>query len=163
TWTLEVYVKPTAPAGKTVDLPIKIRAQVCAKQCFQEDYELTVPVAVSSEPPLEPTADLRKRLAVKQPAPEVGPYPKERGIPTEARATPAPGKKDAGTTGSPGPGKGKGKVDSGLIASILQAIIGGFVALLTPCVFPMIPITVSFFLKQAEKRKSSPAPALSGG
>ena len=24
----------------------------------------------------------------------------------------------------------------------------GFVALLTPCVFPMVPITVSFFLKQ---------------
>ena len=27
--------------------------------------------------------------------------------------------------------------------------IGGLLALLTPCVFPMIPLTVSFFLKQA--------------
>ncbi len=31
---------------------------------------------------------------------------------------------------------------------ILEAIAWGFVALLTPCVFPMIPLTVSFFLKQ---------------
>ena len=33
-------------------------------------------------------------------------------------------------------------------ALILEAIGWGFVALLTPCVFPMIPMTVSFFLKQ---------------
>ncbi len=30
---------------------------------------------------------------------------------------------------------------------IIEAIIWGFVALLTPCVFPMVPMTVSFFLK----------------
>lgn len=36
---------------------------------------------------------------------------------------------------------------------ILEAIAWGFVALLTPCVFPMIPMTVSFFLKQNETHK----------
>lgn len=30
---------------------------------------------------------------------------------------------------------------------------GGFIALLTPCVFPMIPLTVSFFTKQSKDRK----------
>ena len=40
---------------------------------------------------------------------------------------------------------GEGKSIWGLI---LEAIAWGFVALLTPCVFPMIPMTVSFFLKQ---------------
>lgn len=30
------------------------------------------------------------------------------------------------------------------------ALTAGFVALLTPCVFPMIPLTVSFFSKQKE-------------
>ena len=34
---------------------------------------------------------------------------------------------------------------------ILEAIGWGLLALLTPCVFPMIPMTVSFFLKQNEK------------
>src|SRR5262249_55434535 len=32
----------------------------------------------------------------------------------------------------------------------------GFLMLLTPCVFPMLPVTVSFFLKQGEKEHNSP-------
>ena len=32
-------------------------------------------------------------------------------------------------------------------SSIISAIIWGFAALLTPCVFPMVPMTVSFFIK----------------
>lgn len=35
----------------------------------------------------------------------------------------------------------------------LTAFISGFAALLTPCVFPMIPMTVSFFLKRSKDRK----------
>ncbi|MEN6618855.1 MAG: thioredoxin family protein [Rikenellaceae bacterium] len=37
-------------------------------------------------------------------------------------------------------------------AVIIEAIIWGFVALLTPCVFPMVPMTVSFFLKGSGNR-----------
>ncbi len=43
----------------------------------------------------------------------------------------------------------------GFFAFILAAAAAGFVALLTPCVFPMIPVTVAFFLKQEEKRAGS--------
>ena len=35
---------------------------------------------------------------------------------------------------------------------ILEAILWGFAALLTPCVFPMVPLTVSFFIKGNENR-----------
>ena len=35
-------------------------------------------------------------------------------------------------------------------AVILEAIAWGFVALLTPCVFPMVPMTVSFFIKSKD-------------
>ena len=39
-------------------------------------------------------------------------------------------------------------VDKGMVWSlILQAIAWGFAMLLTPCVFPMVPMTVSFFMK----------------
>ena len=37
-----------------------------------------------------------------------------------------------------------------LWALILEAILWGFLMLLTPCVFPMVPMTVSFFLKQSD-------------
>lgn len=44
----------------------------------------------------------------------------------------------------------------GVVYVLGAAFVFGLLALLTPCVFPMVPITVSFFLKQAEKRHSSP-------
>ena len=42
----------------------------------------------------------------------------------------------------------------GLISFFFYAMGIGFLALLTPCVFPMIPITVSFFTKRNEKERS---------
>ena len=45
-------------------------------------------------------------------------------------------------------------VDSqkGLWSIFFVAFLSGFAALLTPCVFPMIPMTVSFFTKQSKTR-----------
>jgi thiol:disulfide interchange protein DsbD len=40
----------------------------------------------------------------------------------------------------------------GLWAIFFIAFLSGFAALLTPCVFPMIPLTVSFFTKQSKNR-----------
>ncbi len=41
-----------------------------------------------------------------------------------------------------------------LMWTFLLGFIGGLLALLTPCVFPMIPLTVSFFTKSSKDRKS---------
>lgn len=43
----------------------------------------------------------------------------------------------------------------GLIKTFLLGLLGGFIALFTPCVFPMIPVTVSFFTKKSGSRKSA--------
>lgn len=43
--------------------------------------------------------------------------------------------------------------NSSLFAIFLLGLLGGLIALLTPCVFPMIPLTVSFFTKDAENKK----------
>ena len=42
------------------------------------------------------------------------------------------------------------KEKSNIWALILEAILWGFAMLLTPCVFPMVPMTVSFFMKGSE-------------
>jgi len=47
----------------------------------------------------------------------------------------------------------KEKQEQGLWAYLLFAMSAGALSLLTPCVFPMIPITVSFFTKRAEEEK----------
>lgn len=40
-----------------------------------------------------------------------------------------------------------------LIGIFFLGLLGGFIALLTPCVFPLIPLTVSFFTKKTQDRK----------
>lgn len=47
-----------------------------------------------------------------------------------------------------------GTAADGLGSFLLTAFGAGLIALLTPCVFPMIPITVSYFSKQKEKSDS---------
>ncbi|CAA0149703.1 protein-disulfide reductase DsbD family protein [Tenacibaculum maritimum] len=42
--------------------------------------------------------------------------------------------------------------DKGVLSIFLLAFLSGFAALLTPCVFPMIPMTVSFFTKQSKNK-----------
>ncbi len=49
---------------------------------------------------------------------------------------------------------------SSLLAYILFAMAGGWLALLTPCVFPMIPITVSYFTKRETTRRRAISEAL---
>lgn len=46
----------------------------------------------------------------------------------------------------------KPEKQKGLWSIFLIAFLSGFAALLTPCVFPMIPMTVSFFTKQSKTR-----------
>jgi thiol:disulfide interchange protein DsbD len=57
---------------------------------------------------------------------------------------------------------GQEKENYSLWAIFLFGLIGGLLALLTPCVFPMIPLTVSFFSKGAEKGKGKQRAAMYG-
>ncbi len=43
--------------------------------------------------------------------------------------------------------------DSSLLWTFILGFAGGLLALLTPCVFPMIPLTVSFFTKSSQDKK----------
>lgn len=43
---------------------------------------------------------------------------------------------------------------SDIFSIFLFCFLGGLIALLTPCVFPMIPMTVSFFVKRSQDRKT---------
>ena len=54
----------------------------------------------------------------------------------------------------------------GMVGLLMAALLAGLASLLTPCVYPMIPITVSYFTKRAEAGKGTPlgnAAAYGGG
>lgn len=54
----------------------------------------------------------------------------------------------------------KDQEDASLWSVLVTAFLAGLVALLTPCVYPMIPITVSIFLKQSKTRSEGIGKAL---
>ncbi|MCB0484008.1 MAG: thioredoxin family protein [Flavobacteriales bacterium] len=47
------------------------------------------------------------------------------------------------------PAANEAEIDQSVIGIFIAGFLGGLLALLTPCVFPMIPLTVSFFTKQS--------------
>ena len=55
---------------------------------------------------------------------------------------------------------GTQRKDKDLTTLFLLGFFGGLIALLTPCVFPMIPLTVSFFTKQSKNRRKGISNAL---
>lgn len=46
------------------------------------------------------------------------------------------------------------KEESSLLNIFLLGLLGGLFALLTPCVFPMVPLTVSYFTKHSDNKKT---------
>ncbi|EMR03801.1 cytochrome c biogenesis protein CcdA [Cesiribacter andamanensis] len=47
----------------------------------------------------------------------------------------------------------EGAEKQGMWALFLVSLLAGFVALLTPCIYPMIPLTVTYFIKMGEKNR----------
>ena len=73
-------------------------------------------------------------------------------IPGQARneGAVAAGNDGAVAAGKAGDGTKSGRNAGVLWGLILEAVLWGFLMLLTPCVFPMVPMTVSFFIKQSD-------------
>jgi thiol:disulfide interchange protein len=166
TWTQEIRIAEDARPGR-VELPVKIDTSACDEnKCF--------PIHANLKAVFEVTGPAGTDIAVK-PDPEANPQR------TTAPST-TPNKQDA-TAGliadsaddyerrltelgkqivkaQPAAGAGRAnaatEADTGLFAFILAGIFWGAISLITPCVFPMIPITVSFFLKQSEKEHHRP-------
>ncbi len=86
-------------------------------------------------------------------APESWEFSVPLGSDTSAAAqSGAPEETAAQTTLSPDNGSVAGtqaKSEGSLWALVIEAILWGFAMLMTPCVFPMVPMTVSFFMKQS--------------
>jgi thiol:disulfide interchange protein DsbD len=53
-----------------------------------------------------------------------------------------------------------GRASGGLLKFFLLSLLAGFAGVLTPCVFPMIPMTVAFFSQGSENRAKSVLKAL---
>ncbi|UCF38513.1 MAG: thioredoxin family protein [Acidobacteriota bacterium] len=130
-----VVVKADAPAGDH-ELQVKIRFMACNdSSCLPPQTKVVLAsVNVVAGSGLEETAVLPVEVDAESPA-DVG----EAVEPASGEATPS----DTGENGLP----------LNTLAYIWFAMGMGALALLTPCVFPMIPITVSYFTKRDAKTR----------
>jgi thiol:disulfide interchange protein DsbD len=126
--------------GKT-ELNFSIKLQVCDSKCVWGEHLFSIPVSVSKADPLEPSQDLKQKLTIKEAPPKIVADPKSNN--------PKGNKQQTNTDNSK-------TTTEGLLAFALQGMFWGAISLVTPCVFPMIPITVSYFLKQSEKTHHRP-------
>jgi thiol:disulfide interchange protein len=160
-WGVDILVKPDAPTGPR-KIEFDIRSTACNEsQCVPFVRKLTTTLDVSSEQAEQLPDSLADRV-------KAAPTPEPIG------SAAAPGSNSGQTGISPyipadlkaslervraqlrGSVTAAGQEESDLLAFILAGIFWGAVSLITPCVFPMIPITVSYFLKQAEKEHHRP-------
>jgi thiol:disulfide interchange protein DsbD len=158
-WSQDVLILPDAPPGEH-ELAVLIKLQVCDEnKCTPGERRLSVPVRVAGNP-IAVTPELEKRLAEPMPPPKTVAVPADlRGRMSKPVAlgempTGADSAQTAGTGG--GGATGKVRPHVGIVQQLGFAVFQGFIMLLTPCVFPMIPVTVSLFLKEGEKEHHNP-------
>ena len=125
---------------------VNIRHQVCKDGACLRPTRVSLPVTLDVAPGA-PRPE-RTSALTNPPAQPEGYTP-----PVGEAAAPAPG------SSGPLPDNIGTQIDTarsrGLLAFLGLAITMGFLALLTPCVFPLVPITVSYFTKAQEDAPGS--------
>jgi thiol:disulfide interchange protein len=130
---VEAQVKKDAPAGPA-DLTAQVRYQTCSSTMCLPPKKKTAAFTLAIDPSAPPIA----ALVVPAGYSEVGASQPS----TSAPGTSAPTDATKSTQDAPISGLGV----QGLPAFLITAFGLGLASIFTPCVFPMIPITVSFFL-----------------
>ncbi len=174
TWEFKAIVSPRAPAGpQSVALKRALFIVCDESNCLPESVKLAAKFTVAGEP--VPVEDKYREAVDKVLATRAAPKVEPKATPTTPDAVksigPAP-KKNIKLVPSPTYEEelmsifdkrypieattADGKSSTGFGAFLLTAAFWGIVTLLTPCVFPMVPITVSVFLKQSEKQGTNP-------
>jgi thiol:disulfide interchange protein DsbD len=159
-WEFKATVAAGAPAGKaTVDLGESV-LQACKGQCISSragelptaEFTVLAGGPTPADPPRAAPATKPDPAppstppAAKPPEPPAGDVGRKAAKPTDEYT------RDLKVVADKLDHAGAVTVTGGqqdLTAFLLSAAAFGLISLVTPCVFPMIPITVSIFLKQA--------------
>jgi thiol:disulfide interchange protein DsbD len=149
-WSRDLLILPDATAGQH-KLAFTLDVEVCDKSCINGTHRFEVPLTISEEPALALSEGLQKQLTANDPL-----SVQLITVPDDLKDKTSQALEKLAQAGSPpsssAPAPAPIAVGTGDLLGVLLASMAAAIAMLfTPCVFPMIPITVSFFLKQSEK------------
>jgi len=125
----------------TTRITVKLDYQVCKEVCISDNqkFEFAIPKIAAAVLPATTTAttttlaDTAQTVAIST------------DVLNTATDVKAADSKEVATAPKPAEKRG-------LLSVFFLAFLGGFAALLTPCVFPLIPMTVSYFTKQSKNK-----------
>lgn len=132
-------VKITNPKNNSVK--VFVEYQVCKESCIQQDKTFDIKLPITATEDTQKTA-ISAKDSLKEDTSKVIAVP----LITEEN-NPAVIEKSQATTADK-----KTESSKSLWTIFILAFLGGFAALLMPCIFPMIPMTVSFFTKQSKTK-----------
>ena len=136
---IQQEIKITNP--QLTEIKVDFNYQVCKEVCINQEknFTLKVPVATALETnvPTDVAIDTIKKATDSVEAAVTDTVQEQTAASVQSAEVP----KVEDTTEK-----------KGLLAIFFIAFLSGFAALLTPCVFPMIPMTVSFFTKQSKTK-----------
>ena len=167
TWTAKLTVDPSAAAGG-YGVRGTLRYQTCREGVCRipldvpfvlghtGDFQVAEPGVTESRPSTGANSDRELLATFTGLERSDGQFAKFLDLGYEKWENPDSSATAASKSGSDESSQTPSVADEGLMPFLLTAILAGFAALLTPCVFPMIPITVSFFLKQSETTHHRP-------
>lgn len=138
-------INPAASASAT-QIIVKLDYQVCKEVCISDNkkFEFAIPKITAISNTKETVADAAKTVtAVADTA--------TASVETKA-ITDTVANNDVKTNKTKSADESKPVEKRGLLSIFFLAFLGGFAALLTPCVFPLIPMTVSYFTKQSKNK-----------
>ncbi len=131
----------TANPKITVNLEFQICSQITG-MCVLLDDELTFKnikvISPSSKTSITPPSVIR--------------HPSSDTPPPSDTSVIRPPSSDTTSSITPSSSGVSGGNESSLLGFLLFAFLGGLIAVVTPCVFPMLPMTVTFFTKRSETR-----------
>ena len=137
---IEQEIKIINPNLKTVDVDFDF--QVCKEVCINSNKKFSIAVPSTFKMDEVPVVTEAKADETKVVGLAVDTVKKEEAVQSKVEKTSETAKEE---TPKPAPARS-------LWSIFFIAFLSGFAALLTPCVFPMIPMTVSFFTKQSKSR-----------
>lgn len=161
TWEWKAVVSPTAPAGKVSIAFTGTRLLACNEAtCFNANRDDIPPLSleVLPDPPVAIPAEYQEQVQKAlggETAPPSSPQAGDtRGLIRKDAKSLAEYKADLDAVAA-----SLVKTEnltatvrgSGIGALLSAAVFWGLISLITPCVFPMIPITISLFLKQSHQ------------
>ncbi len=126
-------IKLLNPNLKTINVALEY--QVCKESCINDKKKFQFAIPKTDLKPATSNENLSQEIDTTISKPTVN---SENKTQVAEKSIPEPIQKK--------------EESRGLLTIFFLAFLGGFAALLTPCVFPMIPMTVSFFTKQSKTK-----------